>query len=75
MMVLDGVLERHPALRGASVELGAGWVPELLRRLDWVVKHWSRNDANLQRLHAHAVASRSPSSWPSRRSSSRRSAT
>jgi len=50
MMVLDGVLERHPALRGAAVELGAGWVPELLRRLDWVVKHWSRNDANLQGL-------------------------
>jgi len=48
MMVLDGVLLRHPKLRGASVELGAGWVPELLRRLDWVVKHWSRNDANLQ---------------------------
>ena len=50
MMVLDGVFERHPNLRGASVELGAGWVPELLRRLDWVVKHWSRNDANLQGL-------------------------
>jgi predicted TIM-barrel fold metal-dependent hydrolase len=50
MMVLDGVLQRHPKLRGASVELGAGWVPELLRRLDWVVKHWSRNDANLQAL-------------------------
>ncbi|HSV03976.1 MAG TPA: amidohydrolase family protein [Phenylobacterium sp.] len=50
MLVLDGVLERHPGLRGASVELGAGWVPELLRRLDWVVKHWSRNDANLQAL-------------------------
>ncbi len=50
MMVLDGVLERHPDLRGAAVELGAGWVPELLSRLDWVVKHWSRNDANLQAL-------------------------
>ena len=50
MLVLDGVLERHPGLRGACVELGAGWVPELLRRLDWVVKHWSRNDANLQGL-------------------------
>jgi predicted TIM-barrel fold metal-dependent hydrolase len=50
MLVLDGVLERHPGLRGAVVELGAGWVPELLRRLDWVVKHWSRNDANLQGL-------------------------
>lgn len=48
MMVLDGVFERHPALRGASVELGAGWAPELLRRLDWVVQHWGRTDANLQ---------------------------
>ena len=27
MMVLDGVFERFPTLRGASVELGAGWVP------------------------------------------------
>jgi uncharacterized protein len=50
MMVLDGVFERHPRLRGASVELGAGWVPELLRRLDWVVKIWSRTDANLQAM-------------------------
>lgn len=50
MIILDGVLERHPGLRGAAVELGAGWVPELMRRLDWVVKHWSRNDENLQRL-------------------------
>ena len=48
MLVLDGVLERHPTLRGACVELGAGWVPELLRRLDWVVKLWGRTDANLQ---------------------------
>jgi len=48
MMVLDGVFERHPHLRGAAVELGAGWVPSLLVRLDWVVKHWGRNDANLQ---------------------------
>jgi uncharacterized protein len=48
MLVLDGVLHRHPNLRGAAVELGAGWVPELLRRLDWVVATWSRNDANLQ---------------------------
>jgi predicted TIM-barrel fold metal-dependent hydrolase len=47
MMVLDGVFERHPGLRGAAVELGAGWVPELLERLDWVVKSWSRVDKNL----------------------------
>jgi predicted TIM-barrel fold metal-dependent hydrolase len=32
-MVCHGVFDRHPALRVASLELGAGWVPELLRRL------------------------------------------
>ena len=47
MMVLDGVFERFPDLRGASVELGAGWVPEMLERLDWVVKSWSKVDKNL----------------------------
>ena len=55
MMVIDGVFERNPALRGASVELGAGWVPSLLTRLDWVAKHWSRADRNL------AAFSRTPS--------------
>jgi predicted TIM-barrel fold metal-dependent hydrolase len=48
MMVLDGVFERHPKLRGASVELGAGWVPEMLQRLDYVVKTWNRVDKNLE---------------------------
>ncbi|MBI1198240.1 MAG: amidohydrolase family protein [Phenylobacterium sp.] len=48
MMVLDGVLDRHPNLRGAAVELGAGWVPEMIRRLDWVARTWGRNDANIQ---------------------------
>jgi predicted TIM-barrel fold metal-dependent hydrolase len=47
MMVLEGVFERHPNLRGASVELGAGWVPSLLDRLDWVAKHWGRVDQML----------------------------
>ena len=47
IMVVDGVFERFPALRGASVELGAGWVPSLLTRLDWVAKHWSKADKNL----------------------------
>lgn len=44
VMVIDGVFERFPALRGAAVELGAGWVPELLTRLDWVAKNWIRAD-------------------------------
>jgi predicted TIM-barrel fold metal-dependent hydrolase len=31
-LVCHGVFDRHPALRVASLELGASWVPELLRR-------------------------------------------
>jgi predicted TIM-barrel fold metal-dependent hydrolase len=50
MMLLDGVFERFPKLRGASVELGAGWVPSLLVRLDWVARIWSKTDANLARF-------------------------
>ncbi len=47
MLVIEGIFERFPKLRGASVELGAGWVPEMLRRLDWVAKHWGRTDQTL----------------------------
>ena len=47
MMVMDGVFERFPGLKGAVVELGAGWVPSMLIRLDWVHKHWSRADKHL----------------------------
>jgi len=48
MLLLDGVFERHPRLRGAAVELGAGWVPEMLRRLDWVTKIYSRVDESVR---------------------------
>ena len=50
MMLIDGVFERFPRLRGACVELGAGWVPSLLIRLDWVARIWSKTDANLARF-------------------------
>ncbi len=50
IMVIDGIFERFPKLRGASVELGAGWVPSMLTRLDWVAKHWSRVDENLAKF-------------------------
>jgi predicted TIM-barrel fold metal-dependent hydrolase len=32
-LVCHGVFDRHPTLRVASIELGAGWVHDLLRRL------------------------------------------
>ena len=41
-MIFDGVFERHPRLKGASVELGAGWVPSWMKRLDWAAGIWKK---------------------------------
>lgn len=48
MMVFDGVFDRHPTLKGAAVELGAGWVPEMLRRLDSISRIYSRVDESVR---------------------------
>ncbi|MFK8024170.1 MAG: amidohydrolase family protein [Ilumatobacter sp.] len=48
MLLADGVFERHPGLRGAAVELGAGWVPEMLRRLDMITSIYSRVDDSVK---------------------------
>jgi predicted TIM-barrel fold metal-dependent hydrolase len=48
MMVIDGVFARFPSLRGACVELGAGWVPGMLRRLDDVCRIFGRNDESVR---------------------------
>ena len=50
VLVLDGVLDRFPALRGACIELGAGWVPSMLDRLDHVVDIWARSEPHLAEL-------------------------
>ena len=47
-MVLDGVFERFPALKGISVEIGAGWVPAMLKRLDWIASIWSKPEPRLK---------------------------
>lgn len=49
-MVLDGVLERHRGLRVGVVELGAGWVPAMLRRLDHIAAIWRRSEPDLAAL-------------------------
>ena len=49
-MVLDGALERHPTLRGGIIELGAGWVPQMLNRLDWVADIWKKSEPDLAAL-------------------------
>ena len=43
-MALDGVFDRFPTLRGGVIELGAGWVPDFLRRLDQAWKGWRKTD-------------------------------
>ena len=47
VLILDGVLEQFPKLRGGVIELGAGWVPDTLRRLDHAVDIWARSEPHL----------------------------
>jgi len=47
VLILDGVLERFPELRGGCIELGAGWVPSMRRRLDHIVAVWSKPEPHL----------------------------
>ena len=49
-LVLDGVFERHPTLRGAAIELGASWVPTMLRNLDHAGRSFSKFEPLLQEL-------------------------
>ena len=49
-LVLDGVLEAHPNLRGGVIEIGAGWVPDMIRRLDHAVDIWSRSEPQLAKM-------------------------
>ena len=49
-MVLDGVFDRHRRLRGGVIELGAGWVPGMIRRLDWAADIWKKSEPELAAL-------------------------
>jgi uncharacterized protein len=48
-MVLDGMFEKFPGLRGASVEEGALWVPSWIRRLDRAMQ-FAKTEAPLREL-------------------------
>ena len=50
VLVLDGVLERHRQLRGGVIELGAGWVPDMIRRLDHAAAIWARSEPHLAEM-------------------------
>jgi predicted TIM-barrel fold metal-dependent hydrolase len=46
-IILDGVLERFPRLRGGCIELGALWVVSWLRKLDMVQKMFVKAEPHL----------------------------
>ncbi len=46
-LVLDGVLERFPSLRGGCIELGALWVVPWLERLDIAQRTFARTEPDL----------------------------
>jgi uncharacterized protein len=49
-LVLDGVFDRHPRLRGMVTELGAAFVPSMLQRLDYCVHAWRKSEPVLAAL-------------------------
>lgn len=49
-LALDGVFERHPNLRGAAIELGATWVPGMLRNVDYAHRSFSKFEPALKAL-------------------------
>jgi predicted TIM-barrel fold metal-dependent hydrolase len=50
VLILDGLFDRFPRLRGGCIEQGAGWVVSWLRHLDHAVRSFSRTEPPLQRL-------------------------
>lgn len=49
-LVLDGVLEQHRSLRVGIIEIGAGWVPDMIRRLDHAASIWARSEPHLAEM-------------------------
>jgi predicted TIM-barrel fold metal-dependent hydrolase len=49
-MILDGIFDRHPELQCGAIELGASWVPPLLRNLDYAFDNFGKNEPMLQAL-------------------------
>lgn len=52
-LALDGVFERFPRLRGASIEQGAEWVPGMLKKLDGAMQ-FARTEPDLAALSMSA---------------------
>lgn len=51
-LILDGLFDRFPGLRGGCIEQGAGWVVSWLHHLDYAQRAFRRTEEPLQRLAA-----------------------
>lgn len=49
-LILDGLFDRFPRLRGASIEQGAGWAVSWMRHLDDAHRAFRRTEEPLRRL-------------------------
>jgi uncharacterized protein len=49
-LIIDGVLDRFPSLRIGMIELGAAWLPGLIRSMDSATEAFRRNEERLQKL-------------------------
>jgi uncharacterized protein len=50
VLILDGLFDRFPNLRGGCIEQGAGWVVSWLHQLDHAVRSFRRTEEPLRRL-------------------------
>jgi uncharacterized protein len=50
VLILDGMFDRHPDLRGGCIEQGAGWVVSWLHHLDHAQRAFRRTEEPLRRL-------------------------
>jgi predicted TIM-barrel fold metal-dependent hydrolase len=51
-LILDGLFDRFPGLRGGCIEQGAGWVVSWLHHLDYAQRAFRRTEEPLNRLQA-----------------------
>jgi len=49
-LILDGLFDRHPRLRGGCIEQGAGWVVSWMHHLDYAQRAFRRTEEPLGRL-------------------------
>jgi uncharacterized protein len=52
VLILDGLFDRFPTLRGGCIEQGAGWVVSWLHHLDYGLRAFRRTEEPLRRLEA-----------------------